>query len=146
MAAEAHCTNAKSCRRATRWYFLVCRKVADLWLDHSWFYHRLHRVIVCSSRGGVMRLSRISVVTSIALAQGGCGLGVAQLPEVWDRSDPAATANMEMQIKKAIFCQLQAGASNPNLPPTWGAQVTLTLTADEKSSLTPNVSFKEPIS
>src|SRR5215467_26429 len=97
-----------------------------------------------------MRLSRISLATSIALALGGCGLTVAQLPEVWERWNDHATQHMALQIKRAIFCQLKKGESKvtPKREPweQWGAQVTLTLTADEKSSLTPNVSFKDPIS
>jgi hypothetical protein len=76
---------------------------------------------------------------------------------------------MEREIKKAIFCELRAGvlrvkdkqkkdgqvryvfeiakeARTNGKDQTLGFQITLTLTADEKSSLTPNVSFKEPIS
>jgi len=74
---------------------------------------------------------------------------------------------MELQIKAAIFCELRKGAikaralnggqqyyyknnsvTSPNdlpFPDSWGAQVTLTLTADEKTGLTPNVSLKNPI-
>jgi hypothetical protein len=36
-------------------------------------------------------------------------------------------------------------AADQPLPDTWGAQVTLTLTADEKGSLTPSVLLKKPI-
>ncbi|WP_237478620.1 hypothetical protein [Lichenibacterium dinghuense] len=103
----------------------------------------------------------------LALPAGGCGLGVSQLPEIWDRSDPFATAHMEMQVKRAIFCELREAALEARgvnsstyfydrrnvtsvedgpLPDSWGVQVTLTLTADEKSSLTPIVSIKEPLS
>lgn len=106
------------------------------------------------------------VITATALC-GGCGLGVSQIPEVWDRSDPFATAHMELQIKRAIFCELRKGAlearqlnsnqytyqnqsvtspSDLPLPDAWGVQVTLTLTVDEKSNLTPSVSLKDPIS
>ena len=56
-----------------------------------------------------MHLTRISLIASIALAEGGCGLGVSQLPEVWDRTDSAATARMEKEVKKAIFCELRDG-------------------------------------
>jgi hypothetical protein len=114
-----------------------------------------------------MRFGRAWLLMFISLAESGCGLGVSQLPEVWDRADSLATAHMELQIKTAIFCELRAGAiearrlnwgqrytyRNRNvtsaadipLPDTWGAQVTLTLTADEKGSLTPSVLFKDPI-
>ena len=105
-----------------------------------------------------------AVISAIPLA--GCGLGVAQIPEFWDSADPFATAHLELQIKRAIFCELRKGAlearrlnsnqytyRNVNvtsandlpLPDSWGAQVTLTLTVDEKSTLTPNVSLKNPI-
>jgi hypothetical protein len=74
---------------------------------------------------------------------------------------------MEMQIKSAIFCELRKGAlearqlnrgqqyyfgkanvtSPADIPfaDNWGAQVTLTLTADEKTNLTPNATLKTPI-
>ena len=101
----------------------------------------------------------LSVLSGLFLT--GCGLGVSQLTEVWDR-DPNATLLMEKQIKRAIFCELRTsaketakvdtsvnyyGGNNVTTPAdefgdTWGAQVTITLTADEKSSLTPSVSLK----
>ena len=113
----------------------------------------------------IMHLFRTPLLVALAIAESGCGLSVAQLPEVWDASDPDATAHMEMQIKTAIFCELRKGAitarrvnssqyyygkenvtSADDLPfPELGAQVTLTLTADEKTSLTPSVSLKDPI-
>jgi hypothetical protein len=114
-----------------------------------------------------MRFRLAALLAVLGLAEAGCGLGVSQLPEVWDRSGPFATAQMELQIKNAIFCELRAGAilartlnsgqqytyQNQNvttaadlpLPDTWGAQVTLTLTADEKGSSGPSVMFKNPI-
>jgi hypothetical protein len=73
---------------------------------------------------------------------------------------------METQIKRAIFCELKIGAMGARkenyvnqyynqtnvtsaediaLPDDWGAQVTLTLTADEKTSLAPGVVFKDPL-
>jgi hypothetical protein len=102
----------------------------------------------------------------LALVETGCGLGVSQLPEVWDRADQYSTARMELQIKQAIFCELRAAAiearrvnrssyhyrgtnvtSADDLPfaDSWGAQITLTLTADEKSTLAPSVSLKNPL-
>jgi hypothetical protein len=122
-----------------------------------------------------MRLSRMSIVAAVALAEGGCGLGVSQLPEVWDRTDSTATAKMEIEIKKAIFCELRKAVfqeqdkqvrmkqetyvlvykkspKNKKAPKpeksddTLVFRITLTLTADEKSSVLPNVSFKDPIS
>lgn len=115
-----------------------------------------------------MRFGQACVVLLVtALTESACGLGVSQLPEVWDRADTFATAHMELQIKTAIFCELRAAAiearrlnsgqqytyrskdvtsaADEPLPDTWGAQVTLTLTADEKGSLTPSVLLKDPI-
>ena len=112
-----------------------------------------------------MKFSRALLITVISGACGGCGLSVSEIPEVWDRAEPFAAAHLEMQIKRAVFCELRKGAllarqlnSNRLLydskvvstdedipfPDSWGAQVTLTLTADEKSSLTPGVTFRDP--
>jgi hypothetical protein len=103
---------------------------------------------------------------ALSLITAGCGTGVSQLPEIWDRADPFATGHMEMQIKAAIFCEMRRGAllarqlnsidNNYNgkdvtaaddlpFPDNWGAQITLTLTADEKTTLTPTASFKTPL-
>jgi hypothetical protein len=109
---------------------------------------------------------RSSFAVMAFFLQSGCGLSVSQLPEVWDRTGPYATAEMEMQIKRAIFCELRDAAiaargsnksryfyrdvevtSAADVPfaDSWGAQVTLTLTADEKTALTPNVTFKNAL-
>lgn len=114
----------------------------------------------------MQRNLQAALVAALVVVQGGCGLSVSQLPEVWDQVDPDATVHMEKQIKLAIFCQLrlaaldartenfnkffhgQADVTGPEDIPfadTWGAQVTLTLTADEKSALTPNVTFKNAL-
>jgi hypothetical protein len=106
------------------------------------------------------------VIVALAVMQSGCGLSVSQLPEVWDRVDPDATVHLEKQIKLAIFCQLRYAAldartkdfnkylydgtnvtSPEDIPfaDSWGAQVTLTLTVDEKTALTPNVTFKNAL-
>ncbi len=95
-----------------------------------------------------------------------CGLGVSQLTEVWDQAQSYPAARMEMQIKRAIFCELRRGAvegrrvntvkntfrgknvtTEDDIPlaNSWGAQVTLTLTADEKSTFTPSLSLKNPL-
>lgn len=100
----------------------------------------------------------------LCLTLAGCGTGVSQLTEAWDR-DPNATQAMEKQIKRAIFCQLRTaaklaasvdttknyyGGKNVTGPAdefgdTWGIQTTITLTADEKTAFTPNISFKDPL-
>src|SRR5262245_16096209 len=113
-----------------------------------------------------MTKARSTFVVMTFFGLTGCGLSVSQLPEVWDQTGPYATAQMEMQIKRAIFCELREAAiaartsnksqysyknvdvtSAADLPfgDSWGAQVTLTLTADEKTALTPNVIFKNAL-
>jgi hypothetical protein len=90
------------------------------------------------------------------------------MTEPWDSVfDPKATEHMEKQIKLAVYCELRnavdAVRSDPTqpqyyykgklvttpedkpLPDDWGAQVTLTLTVDESTQLTPGVSFKTPM-
>jgi hypothetical protein len=106
------------------------------------------------------------ILSGLTIALGGCGLSVSQLPEVWDRIDPDATVHLETQIKRAIFCELRQAAidargvnsseyyykhvnvTSPDDIPfadSWGAQITLTITADEKTALTPNATFKNPL-
>ncbi len=103
----------------------------------------------------------------LATSLSGCGLSYSSLPEVWDRvNDPEATLHMEKQIKNAIWCELKKGTSDVRnligttrfqgskqvsspedtfLPDSWGVLAQLTIQADEKSSLTPGVTFKTPI-
>lgn len=130
----------------------------------------------------------VAFSTLSALALGGCGLTYSRLPEIWDETDPDATYHMEVQVKKAIYCELKAAALEikadiadckrkqdqgikPELisnnfrpihywddrghdiataedqwfPDSWGILVQLTIQAEEKSSATPNVSFKTPM-
>lgn len=92
---------------------------------------------------------------------GGCGLAIPSQTEIWDAKDFLATEHMVKQIKLAIYCDLRdavIAARNSSsdisfrgrpvtttedvqIPDTWGAQVTLTLTTDETSKLTPGVSL-----
>jgi hypothetical protein len=109
---------------------------------------------------------RIAVSAMVALAPIGCGVGVSQLPEAWDRGDSNATADMEMQIKRAIFCELRkaaraarggdsfkiayhgvnvTSAADEPFPDSWGAQITLTLTVDEKTTLSPGLTIKDSL-
>ena len=89
---------------------------------------------------------RTAFVVAVAFAESGCGLGVSQLPEVWDRTDGYATARIGDADKAGDLCELRKGACSPEKPiranitiraksyrgpPTapfpnsWGAQVTL---------------------
>ncbi|MGB9368154.1 MAG: hypothetical protein WCE79_19290 [Xanthobacteraceae bacterium] len=91
---------------------------------------------------------------------------MSQLTEVWDQAQSYPAARMEMQIKRAIFCELRRGAVEARrintvrntfrgknvttaddipLADSWGAQVSLTITADEKSTLTPSLLLKNPL-
>jgi hypothetical protein len=108
---------------------------------------------------------RVAQVVLLGAGLCGCGAMVPQQPEIWDRTDPLATQHMEMQIKRAIYCELRDAIwitrGNPNeryygrrnvttpedqpLPDSWGAQLTLTFTVDETSKLTPGVTFNTPM-
>lgn len=110
---------------------------------------------------------RAVFIFAVALAQTGCGLSIPQAPEIWDQAaDADATQHMEMQIKRAIFCELRdavhlarqkyyvqnysAGKAvttkeDQPVPDSWGAQLTLTFTVDEASKLNPGVSLISPI-
>src|SRR6266478_3476463 len=110
---------------------------------------------------------RLLFSASMAILLSGCGLTYSRLPEVWDQAtDPNATVDMEKQVKNAIRCELKKGTmearaleptsryvngkqvSNKEdayMPDSWGVLVQLTLQADEKSSLTPGATFKNPL-
>ena len=101
----------------------------------------------------------------LGLALSGCGITVPQIAEIYDRLDPNATLNMELQIKKAIFCELREAAivardegfkrgyrgrdvttvEDTALPHTWGAQIELTFTVDESTALAPGLSLLTPM-
>jgi hypothetical protein len=91
----------------------------------------------------------------------GCGVGIPRVAEIWDQAnDPKATQHMEMQIKKAIYCELREAvwlarqlyyqrtyqgrivstAEDQPVPDSWGVQQTLTFTIQEVTSLNPGVS------
>jgi hypothetical protein len=108
-----------------------------------------------------------TLVIVLALMQAGCGVTVPQMPEIWDlAADTDATQHMEMQIKKAIFCELRDAVhlarqkyhyqnfsgtkvvttkEDEPVPDSWGAQITLTFTVEEVSKLNPGVSLISPI-
>jgi hypothetical protein len=107
------------------------------------------------------RVMRVAVAAIGAISQTACGVGVPQIPEIWDLNDPLATQHMEMQIKRAVYCELrdairiargnfnerysgkQAVTTKEDepLPDSWGAQITFTFTVDETSKLTPGLSL-----
>jgi hypothetical protein len=96
-----------------------------------------------------------------AIGQTACGMVVPQQPEIWDRADPLATQHMEMQIKRAVYCELRDAIAiarqnfnvryyhnrvvttkeDQPLPDSWGAQITFTFTVDETSKITPSVAL-----
>lgn len=111
--------------------------------------------------------SRINALLALSIAgiTSGCGTHVPTHAEFWDKSDPDATLHMEMQVKRAIYCELRQGAREAKkkilrrffqgkevtteadefLPDTWGAQITLNFTVDETSKFAPGVSFNTPM-
>lgn len=112
-----------------------------------------------------MKLFNISVALLATATQTSCGAGVAQLADVIDRGDPDARTHLELQVKQAIFCELREGAlaarekndityryqgnnvtsvGDEPLPDSWGAQVSFTLTADEKTTVSPGAILKYP--
>lgn len=107
-----------------------------------------------------------AIIALIALlVLGGCGTTIPAISEAWDADIPphpkllneypiSATAQIEFEIKKRIFCELryavqdaqripfQIGATDtPYLPNDWGALVSLSLTVDESTTLSPGVTI-----
>ena len=107
------------------------------------------------------------ILAALVALLGGCGLTYSRLPEPWDaQADPDAVYHLEAQVKNAIYCELKwaaieararkatvrrqgniqvSGPEDAFLPDSWGVLVQLQLQADEKSSLTPGVAFKDPL-
>lgn len=100
----------------------------------------------------------------------GCGLRAPDIAEPWDQDIPAgtfgskqkykfsATAQIEYEVKKRIYCDLKRAVqaanaltvtegkkSRPLLPDDWGAQVSISLAVDELSALNPGVTFNTPM-
>jgi hypothetical protein len=102
-----------------------------------------------------------------------CGITVPDIREVWDADKPAeaepptptkvpATAQIEWEIKKRVYCDLKEAVqyvnynlpfkeglpgrltiTRPSIPLDWGAQVSLSLQVDEASGLNPGVTLNE---
>jgi hypothetical protein len=99
----------------------------------------------------------------LAIALAGCGTSVPRIPEIWDLvADQDATQNMEMQIKRAIFCELRSAVqiarnrvqlktyyhgklvstdADQPVPDSWGVQSTLKFTVEESSKLNPGATY-----
>jgi len=95
----------------------------------------------------------------------GCGLTVPRLTEFYDWDDPLKSRYMQLEVKRAIYCELRGADHDARnrklkrthrnvdvttvedvaLPPTWGAQIELSFTVNEKSTLSPSVSIIEPL-
>lgn len=110
---------------------------------------------------------KVVAISGLAVLQAGCGAVVPKIPETWDLvADSDATQHMEMQIKRAIFCELRdavrtarnrvqyrtyyhgklvSTAADEPVPDSWGVQQTLTFTVDEQSKLTPGATYTWPL-
>jgi hypothetical protein len=106
----------------------------------------------------------------------GCGTVVPNIAEPWDQIKDnndvvdsqghkvipvSATAQIEFEIKRQIFCELKAavqtvdywynftggpkGNTFPLLPYDWGANVSLSLQVDESTALNPGVALNVPM-
>jgi hypothetical protein len=103
----------------------------------------------------------------------GCALSYPDIKEIWDADFPAdpstntpkitGTAQIEFEIKKRVFCELRDAVHElnkyfvthsktpdgpttktlPLLPPTWGAQITLSLQVDQSISVSPGITLNE---
>jgi hypothetical protein len=100
----------------------------------------------------------------------GCGVVVPDIKEVWDADKPAdaqtprripATAQIEFEVKKHVFCELSRAVQYVNVVPVdtgptpnklsrfakgpipldWIAQISLSFQVDESSGLTPGVTL-----
>jgi hypothetical protein len=109
--------------------------------------------------------SRIFIALATA-GLAGCGLSVPSIQEPWDSEVRApdgaiisATAQIEFEIKKRIYCDLREAViavqrvpvTDPKgkvlqkgqIPAKWGASVAIMLVVDESVALSPGVSFNE---
>ncbi|KWV48472.1 hypothetical protein AS156_18535 [Bradyrhizobium macuxiense] len=104
----------------------------------------------------------------------GCGLTAPEINEPFDVDKPpggytpvgfSATAQIEYEIKKRIYCDLRAAVKAANevpvtegptvdrltvkqpgqIPKSWGAQVSLSLQVDETSGLNPGVAMNQAL-
>jgi len=122
----------------------------------------------------VPRQARALLSLSVSLSLCGCGLTIPNISEAWDVDRPAnpdkdqprisATAQIEFEIKKQVYCELKRAIHYVNsipvssgtpgklrpvsggvLPLKWGAQVSLSLQVDESAALNPGVTLNQPM-
>ncbi|MET4736700.1 hypothetical protein ABIF73_000839 [Bradyrhizobium japonicum] len=107
--------------------------------------------------------ARSLIVLGLASAAAGCGTAVPRIPEVYDLvADEYATQDMEMQVKRAIYCELRAAvqkargnvqytttyrgkvvstAEDQPVPDSWGVQSTLKFTVEEASKVSSGATY-----
>lgn len=123
-----------------------------------------------------MKQLRFAVGVIYVCAISGCGTAIPTISEPWDRNYPgnpnpghktpsvSATAQIEFEIKKRIYCELKKAVHAANrypitqsetlggkqtveykslIPPGWVAQIALSLEVDESTSLNPGVSWTD---
>lgn len=113
---------------------------------------------------------QIGALGLLASSLTGCGTVVPSIVEPWDRVNDipekieggelkaipiSATAQIEFEIKKQIYCELKAAVltvdhySNlgnvPLIPHDWGASVSITLQVDESTAINPGVALNVPM-
>jgi hypothetical protein len=108
----------------------------------------------------------------LANSLAGCGTVVPNIGEAWDSAKDvpekikdgkivhmpiSATAQIEFEIKKQIYCELKAAVQTvqyyndntdntvPLIPHDWGASVSLSLQVDESTALNPGVALNVPM-
>jgi hypothetical protein len=117
---------------------------------------------------------RSLAIVCATLVLGACGLSNPKIAEVWDADFPAdpkthtppvsATAQIELEIKRKIYCELKDAVYEANhypvtesarldgkqtikyrslIPPGWIAQVVLSLTVDESVALSPGLTYTQ---
>ncbi|WP_156383740.1 hypothetical protein [Methylobacterium sp. Leaf456] len=112
-----------------------------------------------------MKIFALFITVSQSVFLAGCGISVPHLTEFYDWDDSLKSRYMQLEIKRAIYCELRKAGHEARernlrrkhrgmdvttvediaLPPTWGAQIELSFTVNEKSTLSPNVSLINPL-
>ena len=119
--------------------------------------------------GLVVRVLKVLLCTA---SLGGCGAAVPRIGEIWDDDTGTNAVPVERKIKEKIFCELNDAISTVNndhsllipvsfpdprhpsrtitknlkpVPESWGITLTLTLTVEELSALSPGASINTPL-
>jgi hypothetical protein len=117
-----------------------------------------------------MAWARVCAFALIAISLSGCGTAVPSIGELWDGAKDipeqtkggelwsapiSATAQIEFEIKKQIYCELKAAVQTVDaysklgtatlLPHDWGASVSISLQVDESTALNPGVALNVPM-